>query len=247
MAVYKFHDPLFTDHMLTGSFMLSSLDYFAVLPWLTGDEKIGDAGEAGARFVQSEPLIWGSGVAPNNAAFLAEQRLVVVSENFGGTIKFEGMQVLRADDPAHIFSMAAGELDELTAEMPAEYGSIIEVFDPEGLAQTMWTEGVSAAGTPVRDLLGVPRVEEVLYGGRTTDLNGTAAPQSGPFRKDEQYKLQRELRIHFPDAQQWVHDRLGGVDKVPDPQSDGCDEDEAEEAVGGLVVSGRQSSALFEF
>ena len=39
---------------------------------------------------------------------------------------------------------------------------------------------------------------------------------------------------------------LGGVDKVPDPQSDGCDEDEAEEAVGGLVVSGGQSSALFE-
>ena len=39
---------------------------------------------------------------------------------------------------------------------------------------------------------------------------------------------------------------LGGVDKVSDPQSDGCDEDEAEEAVGGFVVSGRQSSALFE-
>ena len=39
---------------------------------------------------------------------------------------------------------------------------------------------------------------------------------------------------------------LGGVDKVPDPEADGCDEDEAEEAVGGLVVSGCQSSAVFQ-
>ena len=39
---------------------------------------------------------------------------------------------------------------------------------------------------------------------------------------------------------------LGGVDKVPDPETDGCDEDEAEEAVGGLVVSGCQSSAVFQ-
>ena len=41
-------------------------------------------------------------------------------------------------------------------------------------------------------------------------------------------------------------EELGGVDKVSDPQSDGCDDDEAEEAVGGLVVSGSQSSAVFE-
>lgn len=39
---------------------------------------------------------------------------------------------------------------------------------------------------------------------------------------------------------------LGCVDKVSDPQSDGCDEDEAEEAVGGLVVSRRQSSTVFQ-
>ena len=39
---------------------------------------------------------------------------------------------------------------------------------------------------------------------------------------------------------------LGGVDKVGDPQSDGCDEDEAEEAVGGLVVSGSQPAAGFQ-
>jgi hypothetical protein len=39
---------------------------------------------------------------------------------------------------------------------------------------------------------------------------------------------------------------LGCVDKVPDPQSDGRDEDEAEEAVGGLVVAGGQPSAVFE-
>jgi hypothetical protein len=33
---------------------------------------------------------------------------------------------------------------------------------------------------------------------------------------------------------------------MPDPQSDVFDEDEAEEAGGGLVLSGRQSSAVFE-
>ena len=41
-------------------------------------------------------------------------------------------------------------------------------------------------------------------------------------------------------------DVLGGVDKVSDPQSDGCDQYEAEEAVGGLVISGGQPSAVFE-
>jgi hypothetical protein len=39
---------------------------------------------------------------------------------------------------------------------------------------------------------------------------------------------------------------VGGVDKMPDPQPDGCDEDETEEAVGGLVVTCGQSSAVFE-
>lgn len=39
---------------------------------------------------------------------------------------------------------------------------------------------------------------------------------------------------------------LGGVDKVPEPQSYGCDENEAEEAVGCLVVSGSQPSVVFE-
>ena len=39
---------------------------------------------------------------------------------------------------------------------------------------------------------------------------------------------------------------LGGVDKVSDPQSDGCDEYEAEEAVGGFVISCGESSAVFE-
>jgi len=39
---------------------------------------------------------------------------------------------------------------------------------------------------------------------------------------------------------------LGRVDKVSDPQTDGCDEDEAEEAVGGLVVTGGQSAAVFQ-
>ena len=34
---------------------------------------------------------------------------------------------------------------------------------------------------------------------------------------------------------------------MSDPQSDGCVEDEAEEAFGGLVVSGCQSSAVFSF
>ena len=39
---------------------------------------------------------------------------------------------------------------------------------------------------------------------------------------------------------------LGSVDEVPDPQSGGGDEDEADVAVGGLVVSGGQSSAVLE-
>ena len=43
-----------------------------------------------------------------------------------------------------------------------------------------------------------------------------------------------------------TRDRLGGVDKVSDRQSDRCDEDEAEETVGGLVVPRGGSSAVFE-
>ena len=39
---------------------------------------------------------------------------------------------------------------------------------------------------------------------------------------------------------------LGPVDEVPDPQTCGCDEDETEVAVGGLVVSGSQSAAVLE-
>jgi hypothetical protein len=40
--------------------------------------------------------------------------------------------------------------------------------------------------------------------------------------------------------------KLGPVDEVPHPQPDGGDEDEAEIAVGGLVVSGGQSAAVLE-
>ena len=39
---------------------------------------------------------------------------------------------------------------------------------------------------------------------------------------------------------------LGPVDEVPDPYSGGGDEDEADVAVGGLVVSGGQSAAVLE-
>ena len=39
---------------------------------------------------------------------------------------------------------------------------------------------------------------------------------------------------------------LGGVDKVPDPETERRYQDEAEEAVGGLVISGCQAPALFE-
>jgi len=41
--------------------------------------------------------------------------------------------------------------------------------------------------------------------------------------------------------------RLGPVDEVTDPQSGRCDKDEAEVAVGGLVVSCGQSAAVLEF
>jgi hypothetical protein len=40
--------------------------------------------------------------------------------------------------------------------------------------------------------------------------------------------------------------RLGRVDKLSDPQSDGCNEDEAEKAIGGLVVSRRQPPTVFQ-
>lgn len=36
---------------------------------------------------------------------------------------------------------------------------------------------------------------------------------------------------------------IGLVDKYSDPRPEGCDKDKAEEAVGGLVASGGQSSA----
>lgn len=39
---------------------------------------------------------------------------------------------------------------------------------------------------------------------------------------------------------------LGPIDEVPYPQSGGGDEDEAEVAIGGLVVPGRQSAAVPE-
>ena len=39
---------------------------------------------------------------------------------------------------------------------------------------------------------------------------------------------------------------LGSVDKMPDPQTGGCDKDEGDIAVGGLVVSGGQSAAVLE-
>ena len=39
---------------------------------------------------------------------------------------------------------------------------------------------------------------------------------------------------------------LGSVDEVPHPKTDGCDEYEADVAVGGLVVSSGQSAAVLE-
>ena len=35
---------------------------------------------------------------------------------------------------------------------------------------------------------------------------------------------------------------LGRVDKVSDPEADGCEIDEAEIAFGGFVISGRQAA-----
>ena len=41
--------------------------------------------------------------------------------------------------------------------------------------------------------------------------------------------------------------RLGCVDKVANPQADRGYHDEAEETIGGLVVTGRQPAAMFKF
>jgi hypothetical protein len=58
--------------------------------------------------------------------------------------------------------------------------------------------------------------------------------------------LTRVAAAVFPGLRMPHREPISRVDKMPDPQSDVFDEDEAEEAGGGLVLSGRQSSAVFE-
>src|SRR5215217_7164062 len=215
MPIYKFHNPRWTQSMLDGHFMLSSLDYFACLALGSGDRTIGDIAEPGVRFVQSAPMVWNQDKLSPNARRVAESGLLSVGGSGSGIVVSDGIFSL-PDQPAHIFSMAEGEFEDTSRGMPADYTAAFEVLDPKGFAHCLWSEGVARSGTPLRELVGEPRVEAVSYVVRTADLTGATAPVPGPFQKDVSYADQREVRMHFTDGVKWVKDQL--LVTIPQPE-----------------------------
>jgi hypothetical protein len=220
---YKFHDAAHTERFLSGEWLVSSLDYFGYLELQSGDQWIGDRTEPAKTYRLEGQLRWSEVDVPREEDYLQSEGLFSINGKMSGVVTIDGLTVRRSEWPAHIISLCHGEYSQCAHAMLEEpepryrYNACVEVSDAKAFANTLWEEGTTASGTPLRDLFKKPLAGPMLPGEREADIREQTPLQPGYFCKRRIYEKQKEFRIVFPHLEErTIRDRI--VFRLPKPE-----------------------------
>jgi hypothetical protein len=220
---YKFHDAAHTERLLSGEWLVSSLDYFSYTELQSGDQWIGDHTEPATIYKSDHPLRWSPSETPSEENYMRSEGLITRSGDVSGVVTIGAMTIRKAEWPAHIISLCHGEYAQCAHAMLEEpepryrYNACLEVSDAEAFGDALWEEGTTASGTPLRELFKRPLGEPVNYGDREADIHEQTPLQPGYFWKRRIYEKQKEFRIVFPHLEErTIRDRI--VFRLPKPE-----------------------------
>jgi hypothetical protein len=221
VGYYKFHDATYTDRLLAGEWLVSSLDYFSYMELKSGDKWIGDHTESGISHRIKDKLSWEGGNTPPEDEYMRREGLIRGGPLQG--LSFVDAKFLKPEWPAHIISLCYGKYARCAHAMLEEpeplyrYNACLEISDIDEFAHVLWGEGFTTSGTPLRELFKEPLVGPMIYGNREADISDQTPLQPGYFAKRSAYAKQNEFRIVFPHVEKWaIRDRL--VFNLPRPE-----------------------------
>ncbi|WJY16674.1 hypothetical protein PCO82_08575 [Pectobacteriaceae bacterium CE90] len=213
LGYFKFHDATYTNHLLAGEWLVSSLDYFSYMELKSADQWIGDHTESGIIHRGKGELSWEGGNTPPEDAYMRGEGLIGGGPICGITLV--NPTFLKTEWPAHVISLCHGEYSPCAYAMLEEpepqyrYNACLEISDIEGFTRALWEEGSTASGTPLRELFKEPLIGPMIYGEREAMINEQTPLQPGYFSKRSSYTKQSEFRIVFPHIEKWaIRDRL---------------------------------------
>jgi hypothetical protein len=186
-----------------GTLIVSSFQHFRDLETTKG-RGIGDRLEAATELTAPDKFTLREGSAELKRVNEATAGMGLFTGKFadvssGGTIVMDGSRFIAQVEPMHIYSFAAGDLDELTRRMCVEctppYDACLRIIDPGALAQAICDTGVTTDGRPFRALFQMIRHEPVKYEPVTQDIMSGNAIAPSPFRKAPHFAYQSEERF----------------------------------------------------
>jgi hypothetical protein len=209
---FKFHDAAFTESMMCGKWLISSLDYFSYREIKEADQWIGDHTESSVIYKVDGTLSWESGNVPPEDQYMRQEGLIngPITGNSISDVTFAPEQW-----PGHIISLSYGDYDSCAQAMMIEsdpayrYNACIEISDIAGFAAALWEEGVTNSGTPLNKLFKEPLIDKIIYADREGMVSEQKPLHSGYFYKRPIYEKQKEHRIVFPHVNKWaIRDRI---------------------------------------
>ncbi len=208
---YKFLDTADVDKVLIdGTIIISNLEYFRRLESNWAD--IGDPLEGA-----SELTVNGSFVIRENSPELALvnnanigmgmfQKFAHVSE--GGIIDFSNVRIFHQLPPKwFIYSVSVGDIDELTTAMCVKserpYDACLRVSDLGELQRKIFERGrIRELNCGVGEVFLPDLIQAVEYEPRSRDIRQGPVIEPSPFKKDEKFKGQAEVRVLFVPKEQ---------------------------------------------
>jgi hypothetical protein len=203
--LYKFLDTRDIEKVIgggTGTLIVSSLEYFRELEETWGD--IADPLEGSTEltvkgeFIVRENSPELSMINNTNIGFGTFQQFAKVSG--GGMINMSGVRFIHKVTNLYIYSVAIGEIEALKTEMCVNskrvYDACLRVGDLEQLRFHIFQTGrVRELGCMVADAFQPGLIQAVEYEPRSRDVRDGPAIEPSPFKKDDRFKCQSEVRL----------------------------------------------------
>jgi hypothetical protein len=207
---YKFLDTADADKVLIdGTMVISSLEYFRSLEANWAD--IGDYLEGA-----SELTVKGNFVIRENSPELALvdnaniglgifQKFAIVSG--GGVVDMSNVRIVHVVPKLFIYSVSVGNIDELITEMCVKskrpYDACLRVPDLGGLQRKIFECGrIRDLNCGVNEVFLPGLIQVVEYEPRSRDIRQGPVIEPSPFKKDEKFKEQAEVRVLFVPKEQ---------------------------------------------
>jgi hypothetical protein len=215
---YKFLDTKDIDKVLIdGTMIISSLEYFRRLEeteWADIGDPLEGATELTVKgnFIISENSPELAIANTSNLGLGMFQSFAVVSG--GGTINISGARFIHQVPNLFIYSISAGNIDELTDRMCVHarkpYDACLKVLDLKQLQRAIFERGrIRNLNCGVNEVFQPGLIGAVDYEIRARDIRQGPVIEPSPFKKAERFAAQSETRVLFvPKEGAQIPDRL---------------------------------------